>query len=97
MVKKFKWKLWNMENGHSEDDIFHTFSKTENFKRTSFIIKVLLPYNWLEWREKAIAKECCGYFSHPLGAYDKTSPGQSSWTSRYCCWDLSKNLQQEFL
>ena len=45
MVKKFKWKLWNMENGHSEDDIFHTLSKTENFKRTSFIIKVLLPYN----------------------------------------------------
>ena len=34
-----------MKNGHSEDDTSRTLSKTEKFKRTSFIIKVLLPYN----------------------------------------------------
>ena len=30
-----------MKNGHSEDDAFHTTSKTENFKRVIFIMKVL--------------------------------------------------------
>ena len=30
-----------MKNGHSEDDTFHTTSKTENFKRVIFIMKVL--------------------------------------------------------
>ena len=29
-----------MKNGHSEDDTFRTTSKTENFKRVNFIIKV---------------------------------------------------------
>ena len=41
--KKFQWKLWNIiKNGHSEDDTFHTTSKTaENFKSVIFIMKVL--------------------------------------------------------
>ena len=30
-----------MRNGHREDEIFHTTSKTENFKRVMFIMKVL--------------------------------------------------------
>ena len=30
-----------MKNGYSEDDIFHTTSKTENFKRVIFIMKLL--------------------------------------------------------
>ena len=33
MVKKFQWKLWNLKNGDSQDDIFHTLKKTKNFKR----------------------------------------------------------------
>ena len=30
-----------MKNGHREDDIFHTLTGTENFKRVIFIMKVL--------------------------------------------------------
>ena len=85
-----------MKNGHSEDDIFHTLSGTENFKRVIFIIKVL-PWNWLKWRGKIVPKKCCGYLSHPLDAYDKASLGQSRWTNRNCCRNVSEKLQQEFL
>ena len=30
-----------MKNGHSEDETFHSTSKTQNFKRVIFIMKVL--------------------------------------------------------
>ena len=42
MVKKFQWKLWNMKNGQSEDDIFHTLSGTENFKSNFYYKSVTL-------------------------------------------------------
>ena len=38
MVKKSSMETRNINNGHSDDDIFHTLSKTENFKRAIFII-----------------------------------------------------------
>ena len=58
------------KNGDSsEDDTFHTTSKTaENVKRVIFIVKVL-AWNWLKWRGKSVPKECCDYFSHPLDVY----------------------------
>ena len=58
-----------MKNGHSEDDTFHTTSNTEYSKRVIFIMRVL-PWNWLKWRIKSVAKECCGHFSHPLDVYE---------------------------
>ena len=30
-----------MKNGHSESDTFHTSSNTENFKKVTFMMKVL--------------------------------------------------------
>ena len=41
MMKKYQWKLWDMKNRHSKDDIFDTLSKTEKCKRVIFIMKVL--------------------------------------------------------
>ena len=61
-----------MENGHIEDDIFHTLVKLKML-RVIFIMKVL-PWNWSKWRQKSVPKECCGYFSHTLDVYE-ASPG----------------------
>ena len=58
-----------MKNVHSKDDEFHTTSKTGNFKRVTFITKVL-PWKWLKWRGKSVPRECCGYFSHPFDVYE---------------------------
>ena len=93
MVKKFQWKLWNMKNGHSEDDIFHTLSGTENFKSNFYYKSVTLKL--IEVKRKV--PKSCGYLSHPLDAYDKASLGQSPWTNRNCCRNMSEKLQQEFL
>ena len=46
MGKKFQWQLWNLKNGDSQDDIFHTLKKTKNFKRIisyyeSFTLKLI--------------------------------------------------------
>ena len=38
-------------------------------------------------------KECCSYFSYPLDVYEASS-GRSPWTSRHCCRNSSKKLQQ---
>ena len=77
MVKKLQCRPWNIiKDGHSEDDTFHTTSKTpENFKRVIFIMKVL-HWNWLKWRGKSVPKEWCGYFSHLFDVYE-VSPEQS--------------------
>ena len=61
--EKWTWRRWH---------ILHTESKTEDFKRVIFIMKVLL-WNWLKWRGKSVRKKSCGYFSYPL------DPGQSLW------------------
>ena len=58
-----------MKNVDSKDDTFHTTSKTRNFKRITFIIKVL-PWKWLKRRGKSVPRECCDYFSNPLDVYE---------------------------
>ena len=45
-----------MKNGHSEDDTFHTTSKTGDFKRVIFIMKVL-PFTLPHKKQKAKQKE----------------------------------------
>ena len=45
----------------------------------------------MKWRGKSVAKECCGYFLHPIDVYE-ASPGQSPWTSRHGCRNLSQKL-----
>ena len=51
-----------MKNGHSEYDTFRTLVK---ILKVIFIMKVL-PWNWLKWRGKSVAKEFFGYFAHPV-------------------------------
>ena len=42
MVEKISMEtLEYYENGHSESDTFHTSSNTENFKKVTFMMKVL--------------------------------------------------------
>ena len=94
MLKKISmespWNIWktNMLK-------WHTTSKTEHFKRVIFIMTVL-SWSWLKWRKRAVSKECCGYSSHSLDAY-QASRGWSPWTSRHFCRNSSKALQPVFL
>ena len=80
------------ENGDSKDDTFYALIKLKILRN---FMKVL-PWNWLKWRGKSVPKECCGYFSHSLDAYE-ASHGQSPWISRHCCRNLNEKLQQTFL
>ena len=89
-----------MKNGHSENDTFHTLVKLKFLRvillwNNKVILLLVLPWNWLKWRENSVPKECCGYFLHPLDDYE-ASPGRSPWTSKNCCRNLSENSASLF-